>query len=50
MGIVVEHMGDGISRATWFNVDEVHDNQTRGLVRRLLAMGFKHWPGKGYWK
>lgn len=50
MGIVVEHTGDGISRATWVNVDEARDNQTRGLVRRLLAMGFMHWPGKGYWK
>ena len=50
MGIFVEHTGDGISRATWVNVDEARDNQTRGLVRRLLAMGFMHWPGKGYWK
>ena len=50
MGIVVEHTGDGISRATFVNVDEARDNQTRGLVRRLLAMGFMHWPGKGYWK
>ncbi len=50
MGIVVEYTGDGISRATWVNVDETRDNQTRGLVRRLVAMGFMHWPGKGYWK
>jgi RNA polymerase primary sigma factor len=50
LGIVVECTGDGISRATWVNVDEPRDNQTRGLVRRLLAMGFMHWPGKGYWK
>ena len=50
LGIVVERTGDGISRATWVNVDEPRDNPTRGLVRRLLAMGFMHWPGKGYWK
>ena len=50
MSIVVEHTGNGISRATWVNVDEARDSQTRGLVRRLVAMGFMHWPGKGYWK
>ncbi len=50
MGIVVEHTGNGISRSIWVNVDEARDNQTRGLIRRLLAMGFMHWPGKGYWK
>ena len=50
MGIAVEHTGNGISRATWVIVDEARNNQSRGLVRRLVAMGFMHWPGKGYWK
>ena len=50
MGIVVEHTGSGISRATWVMVDDVRDNQSRRLVRKLVAMGFMHWPGRGYWK
>ena len=47
LGIVVERTGDVISRATWVNVDEPRDNQTRRLARRLVAMGFMHGPGKG---
>jgi RNA polymerase primary sigma factor len=50
LGIAVEHTGSGVSRATWVSIDQAHDKQTRGIVRRLLAMGFMHWPGKGYWK
>jgi len=50
MGFEVEHTGNGVSRATWVNVTEAADNQTRGLVRSLVAMGFQHWPGKGYWR
>jgi RNA polymerase primary sigma factor len=51
LGIAVEQTGSGISTATWVLVDdEARDNQTRGVVRRLLALGFMHWPGRGYWK
>lgn len=51
LGIAVERTGSGISSATWVLVDdEARDNQTRGVVRRLLALGFAHWPGRGYWK
>ncbi len=51
LGITVERTGSGISTATWVLVDdEARDNQTRGVVRRLLALGFMHWPGRGYWK
>ena len=50
LGIAVEHTGSGVSSATWVLVDEAGDNQTRGVIRRLLALGFMHWPGRGYWK
>lgn len=50
LGIAVEHTGSGVSSATWVFVDEARDNQTRGVIRRLLALGFMHWPGRGYWK
>lgn len=51
LGIAVEQIGSDISSATWVLVDdEARDNQTRGVVRRLLALGFAHWPGRGYWK
>lgn len=51
LGIAVEQTGSGISSTTWVLVDdEARDNQTRGVVRRLMARGFAHWPGRGYWK
>ena len=51
LGIAVEQTGSGISSATWVLVDdEARDNQTRGVVRRLLTLGFMHRPGRGYWK
>jgi RNA polymerase primary sigma factor len=38
------------SGTTWVDVKGNPDNRHRKLIRKLLAIGFKHWPGKGYWK
>lgn len=38
------------SGAVWVNLTAMRDNRDRGLARRLLAMGFEYWPGRGYWR
>ena len=38
------------SGAIWVNLTAMRDNRDRGLVRKLLAMGFEYWPGRGYWR
>ncbi len=49
MGIPVEDDRGGAG-SVWVNLTEMHDNRARALVRKMLAMGFKHWPGRGYWR
>ena len=34
----------------WVHITETTDNSSRKLVRKLIALGFEFWPGKGYWK
>jgi RNA polymerase primary sigma factor len=41
---------NGKSGKTWVIVIEASDVQTRRFIRKLLALGFEFWPGKGYWK
>ena len=36
--------------AIWVNLTAMRDNRDRRLVRKLLAMGFEYWPGRGYWR
>ena len=50
LGIPVERRGTGISSAIWVRLDEPKDSQMQDLVRQLVAIGFAHWPGHGYWK
>lgn len=38
------------SGAVWVNLTAMRDNRDRRLVRKLLAMGFEYWPGRGYWR
>ena len=38
------------SGAVWVNLTVMRDNRDRALVRKLLAMGFECWPGRGYWR
>lgn len=38
------------SGTTWVDVMGPPDDRHRKLIRKLLAIGFKHWPGKGYWR
>ena len=35
---------------TWVKINDAPDDRTRELVHALLANGFVHWPGKGYWR
>lgn len=48
MGIDVTLDSDPVSGTTWMDVKETPDNRHQKLIRKLLANGFKHMPGKGY--
>ena len=50
MGVDVTMDRESASGTTWVNIKEAPDNRQRKLIRKLLAIGFKHWPGKGYWR
>jgi RNA polymerase primary sigma factor len=34
----------------WVEITETSTDAVRALVRKLIAVGFEYWPGKGYWK
>jgi len=38
------------SGSVWVELVDKHDTTSRKLIRKLLALGFEFWPGKGYWK
>lgn len=50
IGISVDDDRDGPSGRIWVNVTSAPDSRYRRLIRKLLALGFEFWPGKGYWK
>ena len=49
LGVPIEDDRGGTG-SVWVNLTEMQDNCARALVRKMLAMGFKHWPGRGYWR
>jgi len=49
LGIPIEDDRGGTG-SVWVNLTEMRDNRARALVRKMLAMGFEHWPGRGYWR
>ncbi len=50
LAIEVEDDRHGNSGRVWVGLDSHDDAASRKLVRRMLDLGFEHWPGKGYWK
>ena len=50
LGFRVEDQRGNGSGSIWVNLPDPPDSGTQALVRKLLEMGFEHWPGKGYWK
>lgn len=48
--IAVEVGRQESSGTIWVNITETPDGRHRKIVRKLLALGFELWPGKGYWK
>ena len=50
MGVDVTVDRESPTGTTWVNVMGPPDDRHRKLIRKLLAIGFKHWPGKGYWR
>ncbi|KVC24224.1 hypothetical protein WI69_01995 [Burkholderia diffusa] len=50
IGISVDDDRDGSSGRIWVNVTSAPDSRYRRLIRKLLALGFEFWPGKGYWR
>ncbi|WP_455284419.1 sigma-70 family RNA polymerase sigma factor [Cupriavidus necator] len=49
LGIAIEEDQNGDVRSTWVNIDKAIDTKTRSLIRKLIGIGFVHWPGRGYW-
>ena len=49
LGVPIEDDRGGTG-SVWVNLTEMQDNRACALVRKMLAMGFKHWPGRGYWR
>ncbi|WP_162581626.1 sigma-70 family RNA polymerase sigma factor [Variovorax sp. PBS-H4] len=49
-GIVVEDYLEGEARRLWVHITNTPDNRSRKIVRKLIALGFEFWPGKGYWR
>ena len=50
LGILVDDDRDGPSGRIWVNVTAAPDSRYRRLIRKLLALGFEFWSGKGYWR
>ena len=50
LDIPVEQTYRGEETTTWVSLTKAIDNRHRRLIRSLLALGFKYWPGKGYWR
>lgn len=50
VGIAVDDHRKGDERTVWVYITDTPDNRSRKLVRKLIEMGFKFWPGKGYWR
>lgn len=50
MGVDITMDRESTSGTTWVDVKGLPDDRHRKLIRKLLAIGFKHWPGKGYWR
>ena len=50
LGISVDDGRESASGRIWVNLVSTPDNPHRRLARKLIAVGFEHWPGKGYWK
>ncbi len=49
-GVQVEDRVEGEARRYWVHITNTSDNRSRQLVRKLIALGFQFWPGKGYWR
>lgn len=49
-GIAVEESGAGRSRVTWVSPLPENDKRASRQALGLIAMGFKEWPGVGFWK
>lgn len=50
LGVEVAMDRESTSGTTWVELKGRPDDRHRRLIRKLLAIGFKHWPGKGYWR
>lgn len=50
LGIPIDDDRKGPSGRIWVNFIATPDGRYRRLVRKLIALGFEFWPGKGYWR
>jgi RNA polymerase primary sigma factor len=50
MGYTVELDQRDEHGSVWINVTEPRHADDRALISALSRLGFKFWPGRGYWK
>ncbi|MBL0089732.1 MAG: sigma-70 family RNA polymerase sigma factor [Ideonella sp.] len=50
LDIPVEQTTRGEETTIWVSLTKAIDNRHRKLIRSLMALGFEHLPGKGYWQ
>ncbi len=46
---IVDERVEGVGRV-WVTADEIFGAKNRKLARTLIALGFQHMPGKGFWR
>lgn len=50
LGIEIDDERKGTSGRIWIYITEASDIRCRKLARKLTALGFEFWNGKGYWR
>jgi RNA polymerase primary sigma factor len=46
--VKVDHQG--AENSIWIDFSKAPTTPPRALIRKLVNLGFKFWPGKGYWR
>ena len=50
LGATVEFDLQGADNSVWIDFSKASTTPPRPWIRKIIASGFKFWPGKGYWR
>lgn len=50
LGASIKLDHQGADNSIWIDFSNAHATPPRPLIRKMIASGFKFWPGKGYWR